>query len=138
MIPQTFQFSIRNKTSLYYPKRSGEVDLSPYVIYNTKWIKARILIVVRHGNQSVSVGRRKDRNELLCRYVQQVSEKFMQFFSFNSSRMADQCFKKCIPKYNDGDLNTGEMVCVDRCVAKYFEVLLVAVLLCVYLITVQR
>jgi len=46
----------------------------------------------------------------------------MNFYADMFNKMADQCFKKCIPKYNDGDLNTGEMVCVDRCVAKYFEV----------------
>ncbi|EME29344.1 mitochondrial protein translocase, MPT family [Galdieria sulphuraria] len=46
----------------------------------------------------------------------------MNFYADMFNKMADQCFKKCIPKYNEGDLNTGEMVCVDRCVAKYFEV----------------
>ena len=32
------------------------------------------------------------------------------------------CHVKCIPpKYSDGDLNKGESVCIDRCVAKYLE-----------------
>ena len=31
--------------------------------------------------------------------------------------------KKCIPaEYREGDLNKGESVCLDRCVAKFFEV----------------
>ena len=37
--------------------------------------------------------------------------------------IVDACHKKCIvPNYADGDLNKGESVCVDRCVAKYLEV----------------
>lgn len=33
------------------------------------------------------------------------------------------CHAKCIsPRYAEGDLNKGESVCIDRCVAKYFEV----------------
>jgi import inner membrane translocase subunit TIM10 len=31
--------------------------------------------------------------------------------------------QKCIPaEYREGDLNKGESVCLDRCVAKFFEV----------------
>jgi import inner membrane translocase subunit TIM10 len=31
--------------------------------------------------------------------------------------------KKCIPgDYREGELNKGESVCLDRCVAKFFEV----------------
>lgn len=31
--------------------------------------------------------------------------------------------KKCVPAdYREGDLNKGESVCLDRCVAKFFEV----------------
>lgn len=31
-----------------------------------------------------------------------------------------QCREKCIyPEYGEGDINTGEASCVDRCVAKY-------------------
>ncbi|KAH7104158.1 Tim10/DDP family zinc finger-domain-containing protein [Auriculariales sp. MPI-PUGE-AT-0066] len=38
-------------------------------------------------------------------------------------RMIDSCQQKCInPRYAEGELNKGESVCVDRCVAKYFEV----------------
>ena len=37
--------------------------------------------------------------------------------------IVDSCHKKCVPpKYSDGELNKGEMVCIDRCVVKYLEV----------------
>ena len=33
------------------------------------------------------------------------------------------CHTKCISaRYAEGDLNKGESVCIDRCVAKFFEV----------------
>lgn len=33
------------------------------------------------------------------------------------------CTKKCVPNdYREADLNKGEGVCLDRCVAKFFEV----------------
>jgi import inner membrane translocase subunit TIM10 len=33
------------------------------------------------------------------------------------------CTKKCLPSdYREPDLNKGEGVCLDRCVAKFFEV----------------
>ncbi|ORX53158.1 hypothetical protein DM01DRAFT_1322900 [Hesseltinella vesiculosa] len=36
------------------------------------------------------------------------------------SLIVEKCQKKCIPThYREGDLNKGEMVCIDRCVAKY-------------------
>ncbi|KAG0236963.1 protein transporter tim10 [Actinomortierella wolfii] len=39
------------------------------------------------------------------------------------NRLVSSCHKKCIPTtYLEGDLNKGEAVCIDRCVAKYFEV----------------
>ena len=38
-------------------------------------------------------------------------------------RLVDTCTKKCIPKeYREADLNKGESVCLDRCVAKFFDV----------------
>ncbi|KAI8062169.1 Tim10/DDP family zinc finger-domain-containing protein [Gongronella butleri] len=43
------------------------------------------------------------------------------------NRISEKCHKKCIPThYREGDLNKGEMVCLDRCAAKYlaFEKLL--------------
>ena len=37
--------------------------------------------------------------------------------------MSKSCYEKCItPKYYEGDLNKGESVCIDRCVAKYLDV----------------
>ncbi|EPS40079.1 hypothetical protein H072_6114 [Dactylellina haptotyla CBS 200.50] len=39
------------------------------------------------------------------------------------NRLTNSCFKKCVPKdYRETDLNKGESVCLDRCVAKFFEV----------------
>ncbi|OAL35738.1 mitochondrial import inner membrane translocase subunit tim10 [Fonsecaea nubica] len=38
-------------------------------------------------------------------------------------RLTQSCLKKCIPAdYREGDLNKAESVCLDRCVAKFFEV----------------
>jgi len=37
------------------------------------------------------------------------------------TRMADQCFKKCVTRFDDSDLAKGEASCVDRCVPKYME-----------------
>ncbi|KAF1851608.1 uncharacterized protein K460DRAFT_324672 [Cucurbitaria berberidis CBS 394.84] len=39
------------------------------------------------------------------------------------SRLLKSCTAKCIdPAYREADLNKGESVCLDRCVAKFFEV----------------
>lgn len=39
------------------------------------------------------------------------------------SRLTAACHKKCIPPvYNDPEMNKGEAVCIDRCVAKYLEI----------------
>jgi len=39
------------------------------------------------------------------------------------ARLTQSCLQKCIPAdYREGDLNKGESVCLDRCVAKFFEV----------------
>jgi import inner membrane translocase subunit TIM10 len=36
--------------------------------------------------------------------------------------MTNVCHQKCVPpKYRDNELSKGEGVCIDRCVAKYFE-----------------
>ncbi|ANB13435.1 protein transporter TIM10 [Sugiyamaella lignohabitans] len=39
------------------------------------------------------------------------------------NRLVDSCHSKCITQqYPEGALNKGESLCLDRCVAKYFEV----------------
>ncbi|KAI9143431.1 Tim10/DDP family zinc finger protein, partial [Paraphysoderma sedebokerense] len=39
------------------------------------------------------------------------------------NRIVNSCHNKCIPpKYHDSELTKGESVCIDRCVAKFFEV----------------
>ncbi len=39
------------------------------------------------------------------------------------SRLTSSCHKKCVaPKYREAELQKGESVCIDRCVAKYLEV----------------
>lgn len=38
-------------------------------------------------------------------------------------RLVASCSKKCVDTaYREADLNKGESVCLDRCVAKFFEV----------------
>jgi len=37
--------------------------------------------------------------------------------------MSSACQKKCVPpRYKDAELNKGEAVCIDRCVAKYMDI----------------
>ncbi|XP_045125544.1 mitochondrial import inner membrane translocase subunit Tim10-like [Portunus trituberculatus] len=39
------------------------------------------------------------------------------------TRMTNSCHTKCIPtKYKDAEIGKGEAVCIDRCVAKYWEI----------------
>ncbi|CAE6490678.1 unnamed protein product [Rhizoctonia solani] len=39
------------------------------------------------------------------------------------NRLVSSCHSKCIStRYAEPDLNKGESVCIDRCVAKFFEV----------------
>lgn len=40
------------------------------------------------------------------------------------NRLVDSCHKKCVDtgKYTEGELNKQESLCLDRCVAKYFDV----------------
>ncbi|KAF9647485.1 hypothetical protein BDM02DRAFT_3081129, partial [Thelephora ganbajun] len=38
------------------------------------------------------------------------------------NRIVSSCHSKCInQRYLDGELSKGESVCIDRCVAKFFE-----------------
>uniref|UniRef100_H2YG14 Mitochondrial import inner membrane translocase subunit n=1 Tax=Ciona savignyi TaxID=51511 RepID=H2YG14_CIOSA len=39
------------------------------------------------------------------------------------NRMTNSCHKKCIStRYDTSDLEKGEAVCIDRCVAKYLDI----------------
>ncbi|KAH8547557.1 Tim10/DDP family zinc finger-domain-containing protein [Umbelopsis sp. PMI_123] len=51
--------------------------------------------------------------------AEQEVEMFMDLFD----RIRANCRNKCIPrKYHEPDLSKGEMVCIDRCVAKYISI----------------
>ena len=42
---------------------------------------------------------------------------------FTLASLYSSCHAKCIStRYAEADLNKGESVCIDRCVAKFFEV----------------
>ena len=44
-------------------------------------------------------------------------------FGVSYCRMTGACQAKCVPpKYKEADLNKGEAVCLDRCVAKYMDI----------------
>ncbi|KAG0208303.1 protein transporter tim10 [Mortierella sp. GBA30] len=52
-----------------------------------------------------------------------MAEQELEMVSDLFNRIVSSCHQKCIPKtYIEGDLNKGEAVCIDRCVAKFFEV----------------
>lgn len=39
------------------------------------------------------------------------------------NRLVETCQNKCLDKtYKEGEVSRGESVCIDRCVAKYFDV----------------
>ena len=55
--------------------------------------------------------------------LQLVADLEIEMMSDMYNRMTRSCHKKCIPpKYRDSELNKGESVCIDRCVAKYLDV----------------
>jgi import inner membrane translocase subunit TIM10 len=55
--------------------------------------------------------------------LQLVAELEIEMMSDMYNRMTRSCHRKCIPpKYRDSELNKGESVCIDRCVAKYLDV----------------
>ncbi|KAJ3020237.1 protein transporter tim10 [Thoreauomyces humboldtii] len=52
-----------------------------------------------------------------------MAEQELEMVTTLFNNIVDSCYKKCVPpKYHDNELNKGESVCIDRCVAKYFEV----------------
>lgn len=55
--------------------------------------------------------------------LQMMQDLEIEMMSDLYNRMTNACHKKCIPpKYGDAELGKGEMVCIDRCVAKYLDV----------------
>lgn len=55
--------------------------------------------------------------------AQLVAELEIEMMADMYNRMTAACHRKCIPpKYKDAELNKGESVCIDRCVAKYLEI----------------
>lgn len=54
--------------------------------------------------------------------IPKIQRKFSGLIT-NERRLVDGCYKKCIStSYSEGEVNKGEALCLDRCVAKYFEV----------------
>ncbi|KAG1792091.1 Tim10/DDP family zinc finger-domain-containing protein, partial [Suillus subaureus] len=67
------------------------------------------------GGPSPAGGVNHERIEMAINEIDMVSDVF--------NRIVSSCHAKCIsPRYAEGDLNKGESVCIDRCVAKFFEV----------------
>ncbi|KAJ8586832.1 hypothetical protein M405DRAFT_718789, partial [Rhizopogon salebrosus TDB-379] len=67
------------------------------------------------GAPSPAGGVNQERVEMAINEIDMVSDVF--------NRIVASCHAKCIsPRYAEGDLNKGESVCIDRCVAKFFEV----------------
>ncbi|PHT37595.1 Mitochondrial import inner membrane translocase subunit TIM10 [Capsicum baccatum] len=60
-----------------------------------------------------------------------MAEKEMEYRVEMFNKLTHTCFQKCVEsKYKDSELNMGENSCIDRCVAKYWQVTnLVGVLL---------
>ena len=60
--------------------------------------------------------------EMVTDLVRRLAMTYIFVCNFNVS-MSKSCHEKCItPKYYEADLNKGESVCIDRCVAKYLDV----------------
>lgn len=55
--------------------------------------------------------------------IQMMQDMEIEMMSDLYNRMTNACHKKCIaPKYGESELGKGEMVCIDRCVAKYLDI----------------
>ncbi|KAI1608686.1 Tim10/DDP family zinc finger-domain-containing protein [Exophiala viscosa] len=51
------------------------------------------------------------------------AEQEVELVSDMYKRLTKSCLQKCVPAdYREAELNKGESVCLDRCVAKFFEV----------------
>jgi len=51
------------------------------------------------------------------------AENEVELVSDMYKKLQNSCLKKCIPAdYRESELNKAESVCLDRCVAKFFEV----------------
>ncbi|KAH7883892.1 Tim10/DDP family zinc finger-domain-containing protein [Phlebopus sp. FC_14] len=67
------------------------------------------------GSSTPTGGINHERIEMAINEIDMVSDVF--------NRIVSSCHSKCISsRYAEGDLNKGESVCIDRCVAKFFEV----------------
>lgn len=56
-------------------------------------------------------------------FTSPLSVKSISQLTFHFFRLQQSCLKKCVPKtYLEGEINKGEGVCIDRCVAKFFDV----------------
>ncbi|KAH7911228.1 Tim10/DDP family zinc finger-domain-containing protein [Hygrophoropsis aurantiaca] len=67
------------------------------------------------GASTSNGGINHERLEMAMNEIEMVSDVF--------NRIVSSCHGKCISnRYAEGDLNKGESVCIDRCVAKFFDV----------------
>ncbi|RDX56100.1 hypothetical protein K466DRAFT_471927, partial [Polyporus arcularius HHB13444] len=67
------------------------------------------------GSGPSSGGINQDRVDMATQELDMITDIF--------NRLVTSCHAKCIStRYAEGDLNKGESVCIDRCVAKFFEV----------------
>ena len=51
----------------------------------------------------------------------EVAKMEAELLSDTFNKMTKNCFTKCVAKYNESDLQVGEMTCTDRCVSKYMQ-----------------
>ncbi|THG98507.1 hypothetical protein EW145_g7415 [Phellinidium pouzarii] len=67
------------------------------------------------GSAPPSGGVNPERIELATAELDMITDVF--------NRLVTTCYTKCIgARFTEPDLNKGESVCTDRCVAKFFEV----------------
>ncbi|TFY72624.1 hypothetical protein EVG20_g366 [Dentipellis fragilis] len=66
------------------------------------------------GSSAPSGAVNNERIEMAVQELDMVTDVF--------NRLVSACHNKCIStRYAEGDLTKGESVCIDRCVAKFFE-----------------